>query len=165
MLSTYRNLLEFHEFVMSGNEELLLKFYSRNNRPPILGDEHFAARIKDEEYPSDIEHVRYETTPFRPGIESVLETVAKVYRVPETELLSGRRGQRNEARQVAMYMMRELCAISLGEIAQTFHLRSYGGVGSACSIIARRVGEERGLKRRIQKIRVMTKDKYRQKKT
>ena len=47
------------------------------------------------------------------------------------------KGKRNEARQVAMYLIRELCKKSLKEIAQSFSLGSYGGVGGACSVIDR----------------------------
>ena len=44
----------------------------------------------------------------------------------------GQREQRNEAKQVAMYLIRELCDQSLNEIAEVFLLGSHGSVGGTC---------------------------------
>lgn len=60
---------------------------------------------------------------------------------------------KNEARQVAMYLIRELCDTSLKEIAQLFSLGSYGSVGGACSVIERQTKVDRKLRRRIEQIR------------
>ena len=65
------------------------------------------------------------------------------------------KGKRNEARQVAMYLIRELCNKSLKEIAQSFSLGSYGRVGGACSVIERQIKVDRKLRRRIEQIREM----------
>ena len=73
----------------------------------------------------------------RPPVSSVKMGVAKVYKVSEEALFRGQRGKRNEARQVAMYLIRDLCDKSLKEIAQSFSLGSYGSVGGACSVIER----------------------------
>ena len=66
-----------------------------------------------------------------------------------------KRGRRNEARQVAMYLVRELCNKSLNNIAELFSLGSYGGVGAACSVIEKQLKVDRGLRRRIEQIRKM----------
>ncbi len=38
----------------------------------------------------------------------------------------------NEVRKVAMYLMKRLCDMTLGEVAREFGVRSYGTVGWAC---------------------------------
>jgi len=38
-----------------------------------------------------------------------------------------------------MYLVRELCNKSLHTIAEVFSLRSYGGVGAACSVIEKQL--------------------------
>jgi len=52
---------------------------------------------------------------------------------------------RNEARQVAMYLVRELCNKSLHIIGELFSLGSYGGVGTACSVIQKQLKVDKGL--------------------
>ncbi len=91
----------------------------------------------------------------RPPVSSVIREVAKVYKVPEEVLFRGQRGKRNEARQVAMYLIRDLCDRSLKERAQSFSLGSYGSVGGACSVIERQIKVDRRLRRRIEQIRGM----------
>ena len=70
--------------------------------------------------------------------------------------MHSQRGKRNEARQVAMYLIRELCNKSLKEIAEWLSLGSYGSVGGACSVIEKQLkGDSRRLQRRIEGIREM----------
>ena len=74
-------------------------------------------------------------------------------------------GRRNEARQVAMYLIRELCETSLKEIARLFSLGSYGSVGGACSVIERQIKADRKLRSRIEQIREMASSTSSQTKT
>ena len=55
-----------------------------------------------------------------------------------------------------MYLVRELCNKSLNNIAELFSLRSYGGVGAACSVIEKQLKVDRNLRRRLEQIRKMT---------
>jgi len=121
-----------HLMKSSSPKEALLKFYSNKKQSPI-----------------------YETGILRPPVSSVIREVARVYKVSEESLFHGQRGKRNEARQVAMYLIRELCDKSLKEIAQSFSLGSYGSVGGACSVIERQIKVDRRLRRPIELIRGM----------
>jgi hypothetical protein len=137
VLTNYRSRRDFHEFVLSGNKEALLKFFSNKRRSPLLGGEDFINWVKEGEFFLSGEHVSYESGILRPRLSSVIREVAKVYKVSEESIFRGQRGKRNEARQVAMYLIRELCNKSLKEITQSFSLGSYGSVGEACSVIDR----------------------------
>jgi len=153
ILSRYRRRRDFHEFVLSGNEEALLRFYSSKRRSPILGDDDFISRVKEGGLSVSAEHAGYETKVLRPSVSSVIKAVAEVYGVSDEKLFQGRRGKRNEARHVAMYLIRQLCDKSLKEIAEIFSLRSYGSAGGVCSAIERRSKLDRRLSRRIEQIR------------
>jgi len=133
----------------------LSKFYSAKRHAPILGGEDFINWLKEGGFSLSGEHVGYETGPLRPPVSSVIREVAKVYKVSEEALFRGQRGKRNEARQVAMYLIRDLCDKSLKEIAQSFSLGSYGSVGGACSVIERQIKVDRRLRRHIEQIRGM----------
>lgn len=165
VLSGYGRAREFHEFVLSGNEEAFLKFYSGKRRSPVLGDEDFMSWVKERELSVSGEHVGYETRIFRPSGSLVIKAVAGIYEVTERNLFKGRRGKRNEARQVAMYMIRELCDSTLKEVAEIFSLGSYGSAGRACSLIERRAKSDMTLRRRIENIREMFGSTFIQKKT
>ena len=165
VLTGYRTLRDFHEFVLSGNEEKLLEFYSSKRRSSILADEGFISWVKGGGFSVSGEHVGYETRVLRPGISSVVKAVTEVYQVSEEEIFQGRRGKRNEARQVAMYLVRELCDMSLKEIAEVFSLGGYGSVGGACSVIERKAKSEGALRRCIERIREMSGSTFVQKKT
>jgi len=75
----------------------------------------FIKWVKQGEFSLSREHVGYETGVLRPPVSSVLREVATTYGVSEEGLLHGQRGKGNEARQVAMYLARELCNRSLKE--------------------------------------------------
>ena len=85
----------------------------------------------------------------------MIREVTKLYNLSEEGLFRGQRGKRNEARHVAMYLIRELCKLSFKEIGQSFLLGSYGSVGGACSVIERQIKVDRRLRRGIEQIRGM----------
>jgi REP element-mobilizing transposase RayT len=153
VLSGYRSRKDFHEFVLSGNEEALGKFYSSKRRSPILGDESFITRLKEGRFPISGEHAGYEATMLKPSVSSVTKAVAESYGVSQKDLLHGRSGRRNEARQVAMYLVKRLCDRPLKEIAEIFSLGNYGSAGGACSLIDRQLRSDRKLRRRVERIR------------
>jgi putative transposase len=99
--------------VLSGKEEALVKFYSTKRHTPVLGCEDFVEWVRAGEFSFSGEHVDYETGVLRPGVSSLIREVAKVYKVSEETLFHSRRGRSNEARQVAMHLIRELCETSL----------------------------------------------------
>lgn len=61
-------------------------------------------------------------------------------------------GQRNEAKQVAMYLIRALCDEFLKEVGGVFSVRSYGSIGGACHVIKRQIKLDKALRRRIEQM-------------
>jgi len=78
--------------------------------------------------------------------------MARMYKVKEEEVLKGNRGRENEARKVAMYLVRRCCDRTLEETAQVFGVRSYGTVGGACHGVQSKVAGEREFRDRVEKI-------------
>ena len=54
--------------------------------------------------------------------------VAQVYGKGVEDLRTSRRGEENEGRKVAMYLMKRLCDVTLGEVARELGVKSYGTV-------------------------------------
>jgi len=70
----------------------------------------------------------------RPPAETCLTIVGQVYGTDREALLWTRRGQRNEARAMAMYVCRQLGGMKLQEIARLFGV---GGYSTVRSVIGR----------------------------
>jgi len=68
----------------------------------------------------------------RPSAERVLKVIAQKYGKGVEDLRTSRRGEENEGRRVAMYLMKRLCDMTLGEVAREFGVKSYGTVVWAC---------------------------------
>ena len=66
------------------------------------------------------------------------EAVTAIYGIRVSELLKSRRGEYNEARNVAMYLIRQYIGTMLKDIANRFGVSSYSSVGS---VIFRTKGE------------------------
>ena len=117
----------------------------------MLGSEEFVEWVRAGEFSFSREHVGYETGVLRPRVSSVIREVAKVYKVSEEALFHSQKGRSNEARQVAMYLIRELCDTSLKEIARLFSLGSYGSPGGACSVIEGQIKGDTNLRLSLKK--------------
>jgi chromosomal replication initiation ATPase DnaA len=59
-------------------------------------------------------------------------------------------GQRNEAKQVAMYLIKGLCDQSSKEKAEVFSLGSCGSIGGIYLVIERGAKLDKALRRRIE---------------
>jgi len=57
--------------------------------------------------------------------------VAQVYGKGVEDLRTSRRGEENEGRKIAMYLMKRLCDVTLGEVARELGVKSYRTVGWA----------------------------------
>jgi hypothetical protein len=107
----------FHEFVLSGNEEALEDFYDSRRLTPVLGGEEFVEKVRGSEKKLAREIPRYQRRGIQANPEKVIGRVATLYKVPKQRVLSGVRGKENEARKVAMYLVRRCCERTLGETA------------------------------------------------
>lgn len=159
VLGEFAGIKGFHEFVLEGNEEGLEAFYRKGRQSPVLGDERFRDRLEGKAVRVDREHPRHERLAVRPSVDKVLKGVAKVYGVKVLDLVQRKRGKSNEARKVGMYLVKELCDLTLQEIAQRFGMGSYGAVGWACHGIGARIESDGKFRKRIARIRAICQQK------
>ena len=68
------------------------------------------------------------------------------------DLRTSRRGEENEGRKVAMYLMKRLCDMTLGEVARDFGVKSYGTVGWACHGISLKCEVDSKYRRQIENL-------------
>jgi len=153
VMGQFRNIRAFHEFVLEGNEEALEEFYRKGKQSPVLGDEEFRERLMEKRVRVDREHPRHERAVVRPSVDKVLKALARAYGVGTEDLVKGKRGTENEARKVGMYLVKELCDMTLQEIAKRFGTGSYGVVGWACHRVASRMESDANFRKQVVSIR------------
>jgi REP element-mobilizing transposase RayT len=152
VMSEFSNIAGFHRFVLEGNDEALANFY-KGRQSPVLGDEQFRERLLETPVRVEREHPRHERVAIRPSVEKVLPTLVQLYDVRVEDLLRGKRGKDNEPRKVGMYLVKELCDLKLGEIAQQFGTGSYGVVGWACNGVTAKMKSDAKFRDRVERIR------------
>lgn len=142
----------FHEFVLSGNEESLKRYYEAGRQSPILGSEAFIERIRQPGIAAAREHPRYERRVVQAGPDRVIREVMRQYKVRREEIFRAKRGEENEARKVALYLVKRCCDRTLAEVAEHFEIRKYSTVSWNYRAIAYRMQKEKNLRERIEKI-------------
>ena len=75
----FSNVGEFQEFILSGNEDKLIQFYTRGRQSPILGGEDFRERVREKIGKVGGERPRHERVWLRPSVEEVVSNVAEAY--------------------------------------------------------------------------------------
>ncbi len=153
VIGEFESIGAFHEFVLGGNEKRLEEFYRKGRQSPVLGDEGFREKLSEKPLRVDREHPRHERAAVRPSVNKVLQTLARVYGVSSQDLLKGKRGEDNEARKVGMYLVKELCDLTLQEIARQFGTGSYGSVGWACHRVRSKMELDAKFRKRVASIR------------
>lgn len=156
------------ETVMScfgGDRERLFKFMAENEpsdnsgekylpevQGPLFGSEDFKKRIRSQAgfkaREPEIPEKRYLAV----AIDTCIKTVSNRYKTDVLNIKRSRRGERNEPRQVAMYISREAGGYRHREIAEAFQAGSYSTVSSACALIKKRMKKEDGFRERVMTI-------------
>jgi hypothetical protein len=142
----------FHEFVLSGNEVSLKRYYESKRQSPILGSEAFMERVRQPGARAAREHPRYERRVVEVRPERVINEVARQYKVEREEIFCGVRGRENEARKVALYLVKRCCDRTLSEMAEYFGIGNYSTVSWNCRAIESQMAKDKKLKDRIEKI-------------
>jgi len=142
----------FHEFVLSGNEESLERYYKAERQNPILGSQTFIDRVRQPAAMLAREHPRYQRQALQTDPDRVISVILQEYHMKRDDIFRGVRGQENEARKVAMYLVKRCCDRTLPEIAGYFGIASYATVSWNCRTIGLQIAKNKKFRDRIEKI-------------
>ena len=95
--------------MLSSNEESLKQYYEAQRQRPVLRSQEFIERVRQPEAALVREHARYERRVVQAGPQPVIGEVARQHWVRREEIFQGKREKENEARKVAMYLVKR-CA-------------------------------------------------------
>ncbi|MFH1629501.1 MAG: helix-turn-helix domain-containing protein, partial [Pseudomonadota bacterium] len=76
------------------------------------------------------------------------------YKVTEAQLLTSRRGSSNEARDVAIFLIRQLTREGLAPLCSEFNMKRHSSASSAIERVKSRMVKDKRLRRRIEALRV-----------
>src|SRR5918999_92353 len=142
----------FHEFVLSGNEPALSDYYQAKRQSPLLGSGRFLDRVRRLGQRSTPEHPRYERRIVQTMPERVIDEVMVQYRLAREGLFRAIRGRENEARKVALYLIKRCCDRTLPEIADYFGIGSYSTPSWSCRTVAAQMSREKNFRDRVERI-------------
>jgi len=125
-------LKAFQEYMGSEVEEEVRKFYSSRKWVPVWGSEGFVERVRKivKKSQKNIREIPEAKRSFQPTMQKCLAAVKRVYGIKGEKIKQSRRGERNEARAMGMYVCRWIGGMKQEEIAKEFRLGGYSGVSS-----------------------------------
>lgn len=137
------------DFVKQEVPETLSALYEKKKLPLLLGAKDFMDDIKqkysDKTSIKEVSQVK-ELFLDKSQIE---KAVSRIYQIEVADLLKSRRGNYNEARNVAIYLIRKYAGTSLTDIGSRFGMNSFSSVSSVIMRIKQAMERDKKLRQRI----------------
>ena len=145
-ISTYRR------FVAIDEDEKLLRTMDRKKWPSFLGPQEFIDWVKttyrDLKGSDEMPQIRE----LNVDSDGIIRSVCDYYNIKRKDLLTSKRGNFNEPRCVAIYLMRKLRHDRLKEIGKVFEMEKYSSVSSIIERLKTRMQNDLKLKLRVNKM-------------
>ncbi len=142
----------YKQFVSMGDSQKIEQFFEKKHIPAILGDDPFVDRIKRKYFNEKRHDEVPESKVLAPDINVIKQAVCSIYRKSPEDLRISRRGGGNEARNVAIYLIRQYTGEKLTRIGREFNISKYTTVSSAVLKIGKELQKDKRLKKRINTI-------------
>jgi len=140
---------KYLEFVLKKTPEEINRIFGGKKWPAIIGSDDFINRTKKNFFNKKRHMEVPESKLLAPDIEKIKTAVCKEYKLKEEELHHSKRGSRNEARDTAIYLSRQLRGSKLTEIGKEFGISNYSTVSTIIERIKIRMSKERTLNKRV----------------
>ena len=142
----------YREFMQQEESGKLTAVLSKKNVPSVLGSEAFVNWIKRKFKGLRSRQEVPASRLLAPGLEAIQLAVCEGYGIDRNELLSSKRGMSNDARNIAVYLARQLSGQTLTAIGNAFGLQHYSSVSSVVSRMKQRIANDRGLRKKVKEI-------------
>jgi REP element-mobilizing transposase RayT len=143
---------EYRRFVAIESDEEIAGVLERKKWPSVLGPETFIDWVKGKYHALKTDEEVPQARDLAPETDLIIESVCKFYDVSRDELYRSRRGQFNEPRNVAVFLIRKLRRDSLKEIGRQFHVEKYSSISSIIERMKRQMLTDRDLKKRVDRV-------------
>jgi len=157
MLSKRKSLqkIAYRDFVKESDNDDFSAIYKKRKLPAMLGSETFLKLIKDK-YFNKKRHIEVpDSRLLAPERDKVMSVVCMKYKVSMSDLKISKRGQINEPRNVAMYLMRHLRGDTLSAICKEFGLKKDSSAGSIVDRVKKQIIKDKHLRNKVAEIKRM----------
>jgi chromosomal replication initiation ATPase DnaA len=117
-----------------------------------LGSEEFTARLRGRFYPRKADSEIPQRKELAPSLDLLVGVVSRGYGVDRKDLFYSRRGHRNEARNVAIYLARRLRGDQLKEIGEAFKIGRYSTVSTIVERMKAWIGSDQALRKKVDQL-------------
>jgi len=143
----------YRDFVNESDNEDFSAIYKKRKLPAILGSEPFLKLIKNK-YFIKKKHIEVpESQLLSPEPDKIMAVVCAKYKVSISDLRISIRGQLNEARNVAIYLMRHLRGDTLSSICKEFGLKKDSSAGSIVARVKKQTIRDKQFRNKVEKIK------------
>ncbi len=150
---TKHRLQRYRAFMAEEENRAFLDQINLKRLPSVLGDNKFVQTIKERFFERK-HHIEVpESKQLAPAPNDIIKSVCHLYAIDQAQLRNSKRGTVNEARNMAIYLLRYLRGDSLAAIGKVFGIQSYSTVSSIIERFKVRMRMERKLTRKVEGIR------------
>ncbi len=140
------------DFLSFSDTQEIEKFYAQKNMPSILGSTSFKEYIKEKFHQLTKTPEISGAKALAPDPGKVLSQVCEYFQVPRQELLISKRGTENIPRDIAIYLVRRLCHLTLPLVGKEFGISNYSTVSSVVQRVKLRLEKDSKLNRDVSDI-------------
>ncbi len=147
VLNTQQSYKTYQAYANHQNESSLVQFYGASKQASVLGSKAFTDKIKRFTVTKDAEisgnYLLNQLT-----CEAVVDVVAKHFAINSVEIINGVAGSRksHQPRQIAMYLAKKHCDLTLRQLADYFNLSSYSTVSKQAKRLDLAMGQDLSLR-------------------
>lgn len=150
-----KSVRQYKKFVELEDSDEVATFFGKKNLPVFFGSKEFINWVKNTYSQLKNHKEMPQTKSLAPTIAEIKNTVCQYYEIEQQQLAQTKRGQINEARNVAIFLARRKCGLKLEEIGLEFGLQKYSSVSSIVTRTAKILMNNKQLQKRVESIRQM----------
>lgn len=145
-------LKKYRQFVSLENDAEMAAVIDGKKWPSVMGPDDFVDWIKGRYYALKENDEVPRAKDLAPAPGAIIKTVCDFYDVNRDMLSVSKRGEFNEPRNAAIFLMRKMRRDTLKEIGERFKVKKYSSISSIIERVKQRMQKDRKLKNRIDKL-------------
>ncbi|MBC8481299.1 MAG: transposase [Planctomycetes bacterium] len=142
-------LKQYKRFMSVETDKELIEIIESKRWPSIMGPSDFIDWVKGKYHALKADDDIPQSKELAPGKDAIIKAVCDYWNVAEDDLVKSKRGQFNEARNVAIYLTRILRHDSLQEICAQFKMNKYSSVSSVIERMKAKIDTDRQINKYI----------------
>jgi chromosomal replication initiation ATPase DnaA len=146
---------QYKSFIKCEDSDKVSNFFSKKNLASFFGSQDFIKWVKSTYQQLQNNTEIPQTKHLAPTITEIKLVVCQFYDVEHRKLEQSKRGQVNEARNVAIYLARKRCGLRLEEIGREFEILKYSSVSSIVTRTEMQLKTNRQLLNRVEELQLM----------